>query len=127
MASPAAANEPTAEHVQEAVAAIEKLHADLRSAKGVYMGICKEIHSNVANAYDSASDRGISKKLLKTKLKERDLKSKVRDLTKDLEEDERSEYQMLSEKLGEFADTPVGQAAMAAAKPGDSILRSVGL
>jgi hypothetical protein len=47
----------------------------------------------------------ISKKLLKTKIKERDLKAKAAKLTKDLEEDERSEYQMLSEKLGEFADT----------------------
>jgi len=80
-----------------------------------------------ADEYDSASNRGISKKLLKTKIKERELKAKTAELTKDLQEDERSEYQMLSEKLGEFADTPLGQAAMAAAKPGESTLRSVGL
>jgi hypothetical protein len=89
------------------------------------MGICKEIRSNVANAYDSASDRGISKKLLKAKLKERDLKSKVAELTKELQADERSEYQMLSEKLGEFGDTPLGAAALARAD-GDNVTRMMG-
>jgi hypothetical protein len=41
-------------------------------------------------------------------------------LIEDLEEDERSEYDMLSEKLGEFADTPLGAAAMARAEGGNS-------
>jgi hypothetical protein len=115
------------EHVQEAVAAIEKVDADLLQARLDYMKQCKGLRNIKADEYDSASNRGISKKLLKTKIKERDLKAKAAKLTKDLEEDERSEYQMLSEKLGEFADTPLGQAAMAAAKPGESTLRSVGL
>ncbi len=69
----------------------------------------------VADQYDHASDQGISKKLLKTKIKERDLERKIDDLTVDLEDDERNEYEMLSEKLGEFADTPLGAAAMARA------------
>jgi hypothetical protein len=69
----------------------------------------------VADQYDHAGDQGISKKLLKTKVKERALDRKIDDLTADLEDDERSEYQMLSEKLGEFADTPLGAAAMARA------------
>jgi hypothetical protein len=69
----------------------------------------------VADEYESASNRGISKKLLKKKIKERDLLRKVDGLITDLEEDERSEYDMLSEKLGEFADTPLGAAALARA------------
>jgi hypothetical protein len=127
MARPATANEPTAEHVQEAVAAIEEVDADLLKARMAYMTQCKGLRNKKADEYDSASNRGISKKLLKTKIKERELKAKAAKLTKDLQEDERSEYQMLSEKLGEFADTPLGQAAMAAAKPHDGALRSVGL
>jgi hypothetical protein len=128
MASPATENEPSAEHVQEAVNALEKLDADLLVEKMAYMKRCKDIRKIKADEYDSASNRGISKKLLKKKIKERDLKRKVDGVTKDLEEDERSEYQMLSEKLGEFADTPLGQAALAAAKPqGESTLGSVGV
>ena len=68
-----------------------------------------------ADKYDHASDQGISKKLLKIKIKERDLERKIDGVTEDLEADERSEYQMLSEKLGDFADTPLGAAAMAKA------------
>jgi hypothetical protein len=118
MANPARDNEPTAEHVQEAVAAIEKLDDDLLKERMSYMKRCKDIRKIKADEFDSASNRGISKKLLKTKIKERELERKIDGLTEDLEDDERSEYQMLSEKLGEFADTPLGQAAMAKADGG---------
>ena len=80
-----------------------------------FPSVCKDIRKIIADEYDIASDRGISKKLLKIKIKERDLKSKVVKVTKDLQADERSEFQMLSEKLGEFADTPLGAAALARA------------
>jgi len=125
MASHATENEPTAEHVQEAVAAIEKVDADLETARSVYMTQCKGLRNIKADEYDSASNRGISKKLLKTKIKERELIRKTNKLTKDLEQDERSEYQMLSEKLGEFADTPLGAAALARAD-GSNVTRMGG-
>lgn len=48
---------------------------------------------------------------------------KVDGLTSDLEDDERSEYQMLIEKLGEFADTPLGAAALARADGKDTLAR----
>jgi hypothetical protein len=88
-----------------------------------YMTRCKNFRKTKANEFETASNRGISKKLLKTKLKERDLVRKTAKLTTDLEEDECNEYQMLTEKLGEFADTPLGAAALAAAKP--TPLRSI--
>ena len=115
MANPASHNEPSAEHVIDAVEAIEKLFSDLLVEKTTYMSKCKTIRKIMADEYDSASNRGISKKLLKTKIKERDLERKIDDLTADLEDDERNEYQMLSEKLGEFGDTPLGAAALARA------------
>ena len=115
MANPASANEPSVEHVVEAVEQIEKLFGDMLSEKMAYMKKCKDIRKIIADEYETAGNRGISKKLLKTKIKERDLERKIDGLTSELEDDERSEYQMLSEKLGEFADTPLGQAAMAKA------------
>ncbi|MET3996039.1 glycerol-3-phosphate cytidylyltransferase-like family protein [Bradyrhizobium sp. S3.9.2] len=119
MASPATTNEPSTEHVQEAVDQIEKLDADLMAEKMAYMSKCKTIRKIKADAYDHASDQGISKKLLKKKIKERDLGRKIDRITADLEDDERSEYEMLSEKLGEFADTPLGSAALARADGGN--------
>jgi hypothetical protein len=114
MASPAnsTANEPTTEHVVEAVEQIEKLFGDMLTEKMAYMKKCKDIRKIIADEYETAGNRGISKKLLKTKIKERDFERKIEGLTTDLEADERSEYEMLSEKLGEFADTPLGKAAL---------------
>jgi hypothetical protein len=115
MANPATANEPSAEDIQAAVDGIEKLDGDLLSEKMAYMNRCKIIRKMKADKYDHASDQGISKKLLKAKIKERDLERKIGGLTEDFEDDERSEYQMISEKLGEFGDTPLGKAALARA------------
>lgn len=115
MADPASANEPKAEHVIEAVQAIEALDADLLNLKMSYMAQCKNVRRSKADEFESASNRGISRKLLKLKIKERDLQRKIEGGVADLEEDERSEYQMLTEKLGDFASTPLGAAAMAKA------------
>jgi hypothetical protein len=127
MADPAsAANEPSAEHVVEAVQAIEALDADLLREKMAYMKRCKDIRKVKADEYESASNRGISRKLLKKKIKERDLHRKIEGNVADLEEDERSEYQMLTEKLGDFGDTPLGAAALSRAD-GKGTQASMGL
>jgi hypothetical protein len=117
MAEPAnAANEPSAEHVQEAVKAIEAIDADLLREKMAYMKRCKDLRAIKAGEYETASDHGISRKLLKKKIKERDLERKIDRLTDDMEPDERSEYEMLTEKLGDFGGTPLGKAALARAE-----------
>lgn len=74
---------------------------------------CKKIRDAMAVDYEQAADKGISKKLLKTIIKERELERKIAGLTDDLEYDEQREREMLIEQLGEFANTPLGQAAVA--------------
>jgi hypothetical protein len=76
---------------------------------------CKKIRDAMAVDYEQAADKGISKKLLKTIIKERELERKIAGLTDDLEYDEQREREMLIEQLGEFANTPLGQAAVAKA------------
>jgi hypothetical protein len=66
----------------------------------------------MAGEYETAGNKGISKKLLKKIVKEREFERKIFALTDDLEPDERSEHEMLREKLGEFANTPLGAAAL---------------
>jgi len=105
-------NSPSEEHVRDAVAAIEASYAELASERGVYMQKCRRIREVMANEYENAADRGVSKKLLKKIIKERDLERKIDALTDDLEPDEISQHQMLIEKLGEFANTPLGSAAL---------------
>lgn len=113
MANPATTNEPSAEDVQAAVDAIEKLDADLLQVKMAYMSQCKNIRKIKAGEYEQAADQGINRKLLRVKVRERALERRIDDLTSEFEADERSEYEMLSQKLGEFGDLPLGQAALA--------------
>lgn len=118
-------NAPADEDVQAAVRNIEEHHSDLASERGTYMQRCKRIREAMANDYDTAGNRGISKKLLKKIIKERELERRIESLTDDLEPDERSELEMLVEKLGEFANTPLGKAAMTNAA-GKAALAQIG-
>jgi hypothetical protein len=77
------------------------------------MSQCKNIRKIKAGEYEQAADQGINRKLLRVKVRERALERRIDDLTSEFEADERSEYEMLSQKLGEFGDLPLGQAALA--------------
>lgn len=120
-----AVNSPDDVDVQAAVKNIEERYVDLASERGSYMLKCRRIREGMANDYEAAGNRGISKKLLKKIIKERELERRIDALTVDLEPDERSELEMLVEKLGDFAHTPLGKAAVAKAE-GGATLHSVG-
>jgi hypothetical protein len=107
-----AVNAPDAEDVQAAVRHIEDRYVELASERGKYMLRCRNIRDHMANDYDRAIERGISKKLLKLIIKEREYERKIENLAKDLENDERSELDMLVEKLGDFVSTELGLAAV---------------
>jgi hypothetical protein len=112
MANPATANEPSAEDVQAAVDAIEKLDADLLALKAIYMNNCKTVRQNKTVQYDHASDQGISRKVLKALVKERALERRIDDMTSYFEDEERSECEMISQKLREFKALTMGQSQM---------------
>ena len=118
MAKHAKDNSPDQEDVRAAVSNIEQRYTELASERGIYMSKCRRNRDEMANHYDEAANKGIAKKLLKKIVKERELERKIDALAFDLEPDERSELEMLVEKLGEFANTPLGQAAMHAAGAG---------
>jgi hypothetical protein len=79
------------------------------------MGRSKRIRAVMADHYASAQNLGIAKKLLRKIIKERKLERDFVALKDDLENDEVSELAMLQEKLGEFANSPLGAAAIRAA------------
>jgi len=115
MARPASENSPSDGHVREAVANIEESYRKLDTERAVYMNKCKSIRGEMKEYYSDAGNLGIAKKLLAKIIKERQYERKIDALTADLEPDERSELEMLVEKLGDFGGTPLGQAALAKA------------
>jgi hypothetical protein len=119
-------NAPSEDDVQSAVSNIEQGHGELLRERGIYMQKCRKIREAIANDYEQAADHGISKKLLKKVIKERELERRIAGLTDDLEPDEISEHQMLLEKLGEFANTPLGSAALQRAEARSKTAAAVG-
>jgi predicted transcriptional regulator len=115
MARAASENSPSDGHVKEAVQNIEETYRKLDTERAVYMNKCKAVRAEMKDHYSDAGNLGISKKLLAKIIKERQLERKIDALTADLEPDERSELEMLIEKLGDFGGTPLGQAALAKA------------
>ena len=107
-----ATNTPDPEDVQRAVRNIEDRYVELASEKGGYMLRCRHIRDRMKGDYESAAERGISQKLLKLIIKERELERRIDGLAGDLEHDERSELEMLMEKLGDFGSLPLGLAAI---------------
>ncbi len=107
-----AVNAPDSEDVQRAVREIEDRYSELASEKGAYMLKCRRIRESMKSDYERASTRGISQKLLKLIIKERDLERQIDGLAVTLENDERSELEMLMEKLGDFGTLPLGIAAI---------------
>jgi hypothetical protein len=105
-------NAPESEDVQRAVRDIEDRFVELASEKGAYMLKCRRIRESMKGDYERASERGISQKLLKLIVKERELERRIDGLATDLENDERSELEMLMEKLGDFGSLPLGLAAI---------------
>lgn len=105
-------NSPTDEEVRDAVAAIEACYGELLSERMAYMGRCKQIRQRMSGQYDIAAEKGIPRKALKLKVKERELERKIDALTEDLEPEEQDSFEMISAKLGDFANTPLGQAAL---------------
>lgn len=118
-------NAPSEDDVQTAVANIEQGHGELLRERGIYMQKCRKIREGIANDYEQAADHGISKKLLKKVIKERELERRIAGLTDDLEPDEINEHQMLLEKLGEFANTPLGSAALQRAEARSKVKATV--
>jgi uncharacterized protein (UPF0335 family) len=123
MARQANENSPSDGHVKEAVANIEETYRRLDTERAVYMNKCRSIRGEMKEFYSDASNLGIAKKLLAKIIKERQLERKIDALTADLEPDERSELEMLVEKLGEFGTTPLGQAALAKADGTSTVTR----
>lgn len=95
----------------------EAIDEDILSERGAYMAAAKRLREKKNDTIDAASDRlGITKKAIKAKLRERATLAKADRIRSDLEDHDAIDFKRLTEALGDLADTPLGQAATAAAE-----------
>jgi hypothetical protein len=125
MATTRATNGYDQDQVKGIVGRIEQCFSDLLSERGAYMNRCRGIREGITSAYDDAKAAGIAKKELKALIKTRELERKISAQFAELEADEQANYQMIKDALGDFADLPLGEAAVERAKKKGEALDSL--
>ncbi|KAB0269013.1 hypothetical protein [Microvirga brassicacearum] len=93
----------------------DELNDELASAKGVYMKRARDIADSKRGLIEEAKSRGIATKPLKAVLKEIDLSRKIAATRSELEADDADQAELMRSALGDFADLPLGAAAVTAA------------
>ena len=112
-------NGPTQEETEEVVQAIEGYMADLLSEKALYMSRCKPLHEAIKDTIeDAVKTKGFDKKALKVGVKQREYLRKMEKLENELDDVTQTALDRLQAHLGTFADSPLGRAAMDAARAG---------
>ena len=110
-------NGPTQEETEEVVHAVEGYMADLQSEKALYMSRCKPLHEAIKDCIeDAVKTKGFDKKALKVTVKQREYLHKMEKLENELDEVTQTALDRLQNQLGTFVDSPLGKAAMDAAK-----------
>jgi uncharacterized protein (UPF0335 family) len=79
------------------------------------------IREAITGIYDEAKDAGIPKKELRALIRTRELERKIEQTRADLEADEQATFEQLAEALGDFGNTPLGQAALDGARHGEAL------
>lgn len=91
---------------------LEELDDELMREKMAYMERARRIQENKKQVLDEAKDAGLSKKAVKAVVKVRDLERKAEAAREDLEDDDAAVFDDIREALGDFADSPLGAAAV---------------
>jgi uncharacterized protein (UPF0335 family) len=110
-------NGPTQEETENVVHQIEGYMADLRAEKSLYMNRCKPLHEAIKDTIeDAVKTKGFDKKALRVGVKQREYMRKMELLENELDEVTQTALDRLQLHLGTFADSPLGKAAMDAAR-----------
>jgi hypothetical protein len=101
--------------VEQARDEIIKLLADKRHEHSLYMQRCKGITASIKDWKDKAKEAGAPRVAFNGLLKFIALNDKIDALTQDMDQADAEACDFLIERLGAFADTELGEAAVRAA------------
>ena len=99
---------------------VERLHSQIRKERAECMVACRALRADINDILVEAEEAGIERRSLKAVLKARALEAKADGVREDLEPEDRTKYDDIRVALGDFADLPLGEAALlAASQPSD--------
>jgi hypothetical protein len=99
------------------LSSIDAADDELASLRGSYMSSCKGPRGTIREIKDSAREAGFNMKAFAVILKGHRAERQQDRRIAELEGEDIDAFQEMEQALGAFADTPLGEAALAGAKP----------
>jgi F0F1-type ATP synthase membrane subunit b/b' len=106
---------------------IDRADDELASLKGTYMSQCKGAQQQIKEVRASAREAGINMKAFGIAVKRHRADRKHAKRVAELEEEDREAFEQMVEAMGDFAATPLGEAAIESARPKRGRRREEGL
>lgn len=107
-------NGPDPEAIQKYVNEIETDFSELDDLRSEHMLKCKDVRAHTKSVYKNAKADRINPKALKAAVEQRALERKVKAVGADLDMVEQAQLKTYRIALGDFVDTPLGQAGLSA-------------
>jgi uncharacterized protein (UPF0335 family) len=104
---------------------IAHFDGELLSLQSDYMQKCKGPRAAIREVMKAAKEAGMNMKALREVVADDRAKRRRERRIDELEADDLQDYQAMKEALGEFGDTPLGEAALKRAKQNEGALDSL--
>lgn len=105
-------NRANADEMASFVDKFEELEKEKLREKMTYMERCRRISEQQKDLLDDAKSQGLPKTVVKSVVKARELERKIESLMEEMEDDAKQIFKDIREALGDYADLPLGQAAV---------------
>jgi hypothetical protein len=122
---PAASNGYDGDELKGYLDAIEAEHEELDKLKSAHMLACKGPRGRIKETMDAVREAEIKMPAFKAVLARRLAERKLARQVAELEDDDAHAHGLMLAALGEFATTPLGQAAIARTTKGADVLDSL--
>jgi uncharacterized protein (UPF0335 family) len=110
------------EQLANYLAEIDKCDDSLLSLKLEHLNNCKAPRARIKNLMKEARGAGLNMEAFRTVVAKHRSDRKIEQRLSELEADDAADYEEMLHALGEFGDTPLGEAALKRARPQDDKL-----
>ena len=96
---------------------IDRIDDELMTLKGEYMAACKGPRSRIKDVLAQVREADVNMTAFREALTDHRNERKRQARLDALEADDRDAYELIAEALGDYGETPLGEAALRRAKP----------
>jgi len=112
MARATGSNQFDAEQISRFLDAIDREDDTLLTLASDHMAKCKGPRARIRDTMKAAKEAGLNMASFRTVVAQHRSERKIEEKIAKLEEDDHADFLQMKEALGEFLDTPLGQAAV---------------